>query len=61
MFVNRLGQIEKSLKKTFYACSTPSFNSFREAVLEEKISLEINQSETRIACGGHMYKRIGMK
>jgi hypothetical protein len=23
--------------------------------------LEINQSETRIACGGHVCKRIGMK
>jgi hypothetical protein len=23
--------------------------------------LEINQSETRIACGGHVSKRIGMK
>ena len=23
--------------------------------------LEINQSETRIACGGHVYQRIGTK
>jgi hypothetical protein len=23
--------------------------------------LEINQSETRIACGGYVYKRIGTK
>jgi hypothetical protein len=25
-----------------------------QAVSEEKIVLEINQSETRIACGGHV-------
>ena len=29
--------------------------------LEEKIFLEINQSETRIACGGHVSKRIETK
>ena len=28
---------------------------------EEKIFLEINQSETRIACGGHVCKPIGTK
>jgi hypothetical protein len=27
---------------------------FGQAVSEEKIFLEINQSETRIACGGHI-------
>ena len=37
------------------------FHSFREAVLEEKIWVEIDQSETRITCGCHFYKRIGMK
>jgi hypothetical protein len=30
------------------------FGSFGEAVSEEKIFLEINQSETRIAGGGHV-------
>jgi hypothetical protein len=30
-------------------------------VSEKKIFLEINQSETRIACGGHVCKRIKMK
>jgi hypothetical protein len=28
---------------------------------EEKIFLEINQSETRIACGGHVCIPIGIK
>jgi hypothetical protein len=28
--------------------------SFDHAVSEEKIFLEINQSETRMACGGHV-------
>jgi hypothetical protein len=32
-------------------CFLPSFDSFGPAVSEEKIFLEINQSETRIACG----------
>jgi hypothetical protein len=30
------------------------FGSFGNAVSEEKIFLKINQSETRIACGGHV-------
>jgi hypothetical protein len=28
--------------------------SFVQAASEEKIFLEINQSDTRIACGGHV-------
>jgi hypothetical protein len=32
-----------------------------QAVSEEKIFLEFNQSETRIACGGHVCKWIGTK
>jgi hypothetical protein len=35
--------------------------SFGQAVSEEKIFLEINQSETRIAYGGHVCQRIGTK
>jgi hypothetical protein len=30
-------------------------------VSEKKIFLEINQSETRIACGGHVCSQIGTK
>jgi hypothetical protein len=30
------------------------YGSFDQAVSEKKIFLEINQSETRIACGGHV-------
>ena len=37
-----------------------SFGSFAQAILE-KIFLKIDQSETRIACGGHVCKRIGEK
>ena len=33
---------------------TISFDSFGQAVSEETIFLEINQSETRITCGGHV-------
>jgi hypothetical protein len=35
-------------------CFLPSFDSFGQAVSEENFFLEINQSETRIACGGHV-------
>jgi hypothetical protein len=37
------------------------FHAFREAVLEEKVCAEIDQSETRMTCGCHVCKRIGMK
>jgi hypothetical protein len=39
----------------------PSFDSFGLAVSEENFFLEINQSETRMACGGHVCKWIGTK
>jgi hypothetical protein len=39
---------------TFQGCFLPSFDSFDKAVSEKKIFLEINQSETRIACGSHV-------
>jgi hypothetical protein len=38
---------------TFQGCFIPSFDSFGK-VVSEKIILEINQSETKIACGGHV-------
>jgi hypothetical protein len=37
------------------------FHSFGEAVLEENVCAEIDQSETRITCGCHVCKRIGVK
>jgi hypothetical protein len=45
---------------TFQGCFLPSFDSFGKAV-SEKIFLEINQSETRIAFGGYVCQRIGTK
>jgi hypothetical protein len=33
----------------------PIFDPFGRAASEETIFLEIDQSETRIACGGHVY------
>jgi hypothetical protein len=38
---------------TFQGCFIASFNSFGK-VVSEKIILEINQSETKIACGSHV-------
>jgi hypothetical protein len=32
----------------------PTFDKFGQAVVDETILLEINQSETRMACGGHV-------
>jgi hypothetical protein len=47
---------------TFKGCFLPSFDSFDKAVSEEKIFfLEINQSEKKIAYGGHVCKRIETK
>jgi hypothetical protein len=46
---------------TFQGCFLPSFDSFGKVVSEKKIFLEINQSETRIAFGSHVCKRIGTK
>ena len=37
MFVNESGRNEQSLQRTFQGCSLPSFDSFGQAVSEEKI------------------------
>ena len=37
MFVNRSGQNEQSLQRTFYRCFLPSFGSFGQVVSDEKI------------------------
>ena len=45
MFANRSGQNEQSLQRTFHRCFLPSFDSFGQAVSEEKIlkiCIEIN-------------------
>jgi hypothetical protein len=39
----------------------PSFGSFGQSVSEETYFLEIDQSETRIAIGGHVCKQVEMK
>jgi hypothetical protein len=58
MFVNGSELNEHSLLRTFQGCFLPSFDSFGQAVSEESIFLEINQSETRMACGGHVWSSI---
>jgi len=54
MFVNGSKQNEQSLERTFHKCFVPSFGSFSQAISEEEIFLEIKESETRIALGGHV-------
>jgi hypothetical protein len=46
-------QNEHSLKRTFHRCFLPSVGSFGQEVSDDL--LENDQSETRIACGGHVY------
>jgi hypothetical protein len=46
---------------TYHRCFLPSFTSFGTVVPEEKILKKIDQSETIIACGGYVCKRIGTK
>ena len=55
MFVNGSRRNEESLQRTFHRCFLPSFASFGQAVSEEKDFFLIGQSETRIACGGHVW------
>jgi hypothetical protein len=43
----------------FQGCFLANLSSFGQADSEEKIFLEINQSEIRIVCGGHVVKPIG--
>jgi hypothetical protein len=57
-----LGQMNRNMvgsilgrSRNLYRTFLPSFDSFSQAVSEETIFfLEINQSETRIACGSHV-------
>ena len=58
MFVNVLEQNEHSLKRVLHRCFLPNVGSFGQAVSDEKIFLENDQSETGIACRGHVYLRI---
>ena len=46
---------EETLYRTFHRCFLPNFGSFGYSVSEEKIFLEIDQPETRIAYGGHVF------
>jgi hypothetical protein len=41
-------------------CFPPSFGHLAKQ-LQRRRYLEIDQSETRMACGGHVYRRIGTK
>jgi hypothetical protein len=51
MFVNGSGRNVQSFLRILHRCFLPSFSSFGQAVSEEKIFLEIDQSETTIAYG----------
>ena len=53
MFMNTSELNEQSLSRIFQGCFLPNFDSFGQAV-SEKIFLEINQLETRIAGEGHV-------
>ena len=40
--------------RIFHGCFLPSIGSFGQTVSEEKNLKKISQSETKIACGGHV-------
>jgi hypothetical protein len=48
-FINGSELNEQSLQRTFQGCFLPSFDPFGQAVSEEMIFLEINQSETFVS------------
>jgi hypothetical protein len=52
MFVNRSGQNEQSLKDLPWMLPTKFWFIWPSGFRED--FLEINQSETRIVCGGHV-------
>ena len=54
IFVNRSGHNENYLHKIFHGYFSPSCGSFGNAISDEKILKKIDQSETIIACGGHV-------
>ena len=54
MFVYGSELNEQCLQRTFQVFFLPRFDSFGQAVSEENLFLEINQSETRMACGSHV-------
>jgi hypothetical protein len=54
MFVNRSGRNEHSLKRTYQGCFLTKFRFIWPNGFRGEDFLEINQSETRIACGGHV-------
>jgi hypothetical protein len=47
------GRNQQPLQRTIHRCFLPGFGSFGQSVSEEKIK-KIGQSETIIACGGHV-------
>jgi hypothetical protein len=55
IFVNRSRKNSKLYRGPFIDVSYHVSLHFGHAVSEEKIVLIIDQSETRIACGGHVY------
>jgi hypothetical protein len=50
-----------NLYRRLHRCFLSSFDSFGQAVSEERRFKKIGQSETRIACGGHVCTQIGTK
>jgi hypothetical protein len=52
MFVNESGRNEQSVYMTFQGCSMPSFDS--KQIQRGRFKKKINQSETRMACGGNV-------
>jgi hypothetical protein len=59
-FVNESGRNEQFIEDFPYMLST-KFQFIWESGFRGEDLKKINQSETRMACGGHVCKRIGTK
>ena len=57
-FVNGSKRNEQFLQRTFHRCFLPRFGPFGQAVSDRRF-LEIDQSETKMACGGHFINGSG--
>jgi hypothetical protein len=59
MFVDRSGQNEQSLERTFHRCFLPSLNSFGWEVSEEKIKMQkVNGRQVMMAKAHNAFGKV---
>ena len=60
MLANGFGHNEQSLQRTFYTCCLPSFGSFGEAVLKEKIFQKLTNQKQELPVAAMFIKGSGL-